>query len=133
MKTTVLDSYAVISYLQQQEGYEEVAAVFEECVTKDREVFMCIVNWGEVIYQALRRGGETRAKLAEDSIRALPIQLVEVNKELTLQAAHLKAFNKMSFADCYAAALAMKRKCELLTGDKEFKQVENKIKIRWIK
>jgi predicted nucleic acid-binding protein len=35
----------------------------------------------------------------------------------------------MSFADCYAAALAMKRKCELLTGDKEFKQVEDKIKI----
>jgi ribonuclease VapC len=129
MKISVLDSYAVISYLQQQEGYEEVAAVFEECVTKDREAFMCIVNWGEVIYQALRRGGETRAKLAEDSIRALPIQLVE----LTLQATHLKAFNKMSFADCYAAALAMKRKCELLAGDKEFKQVEDKIKVRWIK
>jgi ribonuclease VapC len=133
MKTTVLDSYAVISYLQQQQGYEEVAAVFEECVTKDREAFMCIVNWGEVIYQALRKGGETRARLAEDSIRALPIQLVEINKELTLQAAQIKAFNKMSFADCYAGALAMKRKCELLTGDKEFKQVEDKIKIRWIK
>jgi ribonuclease VapC len=133
MKTTVLDSYAVISYLQQQEGYEKIVAVFEECATKDREAFMCIVNWGEVIYQALRRGGEARAKLAEDSIRALPIQLIEINKELTLQAAYLKAFNKMSFADCYAAALAMKRKCELLTGDKEFKQVEDKIKVRWIK
>ncbi|MFZ1978416.1 MAG: type II toxin-antitoxin system VapC family toxin [Bacteroidota bacterium] len=133
MKMTVLDSYAVISYLQQQEGYKEVAAVFEECVIKDREAFMCIVNWGEVIYHALRKGGETRAKLAEDSMRALPIQLVEVDKELTLQAAHFKAFHKMSFADCYAAALAVKKKCEILTGDKELKQVENKIKVRWIK
>ncbi len=129
MKTTVLDSYAVITYLQQQEGYEKVAAIFEECVTKDREAFMCIVNWGEVIHQALRTGGETRAKLAEDSMRALPIQLIEV----TLQAAHFKAFHKMSFADCYAAALALKKKCELLTGDKDFKQVETKIKVRWIK
>jgi len=38
----------------------------------------------------------------------------------------------MSFADCYAAALAMKKKCGILTGDKEFKKVENKIKIRWM-
>jgi len=133
MKATVLDSYAVITYLQKQQGYEDVAMIFEECVSKDREVFLCIVNWGEVIYQALRTGGEERAELAEDIMRALPINLVEANKELTLQAARLKAFNKMSYADCYAAALAMKKKCELMTGDKEFKQVEKDIKIRWIK
>ena len=133
MKATVLDSYAVITYLQKQQGYEGVAMIFEECVSKDREVFLCIVNWGEVIYQALRTGGEERAQLAEDIMRALPINLVEANKELTLQAARLKAFNKMSYADCYAAALAMKKKCELMTGDKEFKQVEKDIKIRWIK
>jgi ribonuclease VapC len=133
MKAVVLDSYAMISYLQKQEGYDKVAAIFDECVTKDHEAFMSIVNWGEVIYQALRSGGETRAKLAEDTMRALPVQLIEANKELTLQAAHLKAFNKMSYADCFAAALAIKKKCELVTGDKEFKQVEKDIKIRWIK
>lgn len=132
MKATVLDSYALISYLQQQEGYETVARIFEECVVKDREVFVCVVNWGEVIYQAMRRGGETRAKLAEEAMRALPIQLVEANKELTYIAATLKASHKMSYADCYAAALAIKRKCELVTGDKEFKQVEKQVKIKWI-
>lgn len=132
MKATVLDSYAVISYLQQQEGYEDVSKIFEECVAKDREVFLCVVNWGEVIYQALRRGGEARARLAEDSMRALPIQLVEANKELTYQAARIKATNKMSYADCFVAALAIKKKCEIVTGDKEFKQVEKDVKIRWI-
>ncbi|MCL4511760.1 MAG: type II toxin-antitoxin system VapC family toxin [Bacteroidetes bacterium] len=133
MKTTVLDSYAVISYLQQQEGYQEVATIFDECAAKDREVFLSIINWGEVIYQAIRRGGETRAKLAEDAMAALPIQLVEANKELTHQAAVLKASNKMSYADCFAAALAVKKKGELVTGDSEFKQVEKQVKVRWIK
>ncbi len=132
MKAAVLDSYAVIAYLDREPGYDEVAKLFEECVTKDREVFVCVVNWGEVVYHALRSGGESMAKLAEDAMRALPIQVVEANKDLTLQAAYLKAFNKMSYADCFAAALAMKKKCELLTGDKEFKQVEKEIKIRWI-
>lgn len=132
MKAAVLDTYALIAYLDKEPGYEEVAKLFEECVAKDREVFACVVNWGEVIYHALRSGGENMAKLAEDTMRALPLQIEEANKDLTLQAAHLKAFNKMSYADCFAAALAMKRKCELVTGDKEFKQVEKNIKIRWL-
>jgi ribonuclease VapC len=132
MKATVLDSYAVIAFLEREEGYNEVAKVFEECVAKDREVFLCVVNWGEVIYHALRNGGERMAQLAEDSMKALPIQVVEANKDITLQAAHLKATNKMSYADCYAAALAIKKRCEVVTGDKEFKQVEKDIKVRWI-
>jgi uncharacterized protein len=132
MKAAVLDSYAVISYLDRESGYGEVAKLFEECVAKDREVFVCVVNWGEVIYHALRSGGKDMAKLAEDAMRALPIQVIDANKELTLQAAHLKAFNKMSYADCFAASLAMKKKCELVTGDKEFKQVEKDVKIRWL-
>ena len=133
MKATVLDSYALISYLEREQGYEEVAKVFDECVAKDREVYVCVVNWGEVIYHALRAGGEKAATLAEDAMRALPMEVVEVNIDLALQAAHLKAFNKMSYADCFSAGLAMKKKCELVTGDKEFKQIEDKLKIRWIK
>lgn len=132
MKAAVLDSYALIAYLDKEPGYEEVAKLFEECVTKDREVFACVVNWGEVIYHALRSGGDTMARLAEDAMRALPLEIVEANRELTLQAAYLKAHNKMSYADCFAGALAMRRKCELVTGDKEFKQIEKNVKIRWI-
>jgi predicted nucleic acid-binding protein len=132
VKAAVLDSYALIAYLDKEPGYEEVAKLFDESMAKDREVFVCVVNWGEVIYHALRSGGENTARLAEDAMRALPLKIVEVDQDLTLQAAHLKASNKMSYADCFAAALAIKRKCELVTGDKEFKQVEKTIKVRWI-
>jgi ribonuclease VapC len=133
MKATVLDSYALISYLEREAGYEEVAKILDESVSKDREVFLCVVNWGEVIYHALRAGGEKTASLAEDAMRALPVQIIEANKDLTLQAARLKASRKMSYADCFAAALAIRKKCELVTGDKEFKQVQHELKITWIK
>jgi predicted nucleic acid-binding protein len=52
--------------------------------------------------------------------------------ELAKKAAELKASRKMSHADCFAAALAKLRKAELVTGDKEFKQVEGEVKILWI-
>ncbi len=136
MKAAVLDSYALIAFLEREEGYADVAALFEECVAKDREVFLCIVNWGEVIYHALRTGGEKTAQLAEDAMRALPIQLVgldEKNREITLRAAQFKAHHRMSYADCFAAALAFRKKCELVTGDKEFRDVEGDVKIRWIR
>jgi len=132
VKAAVLDSYALIAYLDKEHGYGDVAKIFEECVARDREVFVCIINWGEVIYHAIRSGGEKTARLAEDAMRALPLELVDVNKELALQAAHLKASNRMSYADCFATALAMRKKCELVTGDKEFKQVEKNVKVRWI-
>ena len=132
MKAAVLDSYAIITFLQRQPGYEEVAKLFEECTAKDRELFVCVVNWGEVIYHALRAGGEEKAQLAEEVMRAIPITVLDANREIALQAARFKAFLKMSYADCFAAALAMKKKCELVTGDKEFKMVEKEVKVRWI-
>lgn len=39
----------------------------------------------------------------------------------------------MSYADCFAAALAKENRAELLTGDKEFEQLEGEIKIAWLR
>ena len=65
-------------------------------------------------------------------ISTLPIQIVPADLELAKQAAEFKASKKMSYADCFAAALAKLRKAELVTGDKEFKQVEGEVKILWL-
>ena len=43
-----------------------------------------------------------------------------------------KAGKKMSYADCIAAATAKLHKAELVTGDKDFKQVEDEVQILWI-
>ena len=132
MKPIVLDSYALIAYLNKEEGYGKVSEVFEKCVDVNEYALMCVVNFGEVYYHALRVGGEQKAKLVFEIVRALPIDIVEANINLTLQAAEYKAFNKMSYADAYAAALTKLRKAQLMTGDKEFKTLENEIKILWL-
>jgi predicted nucleic acid-binding protein len=40
-----------------------------------------------------------------------------------------KSSNKMSYADCFAAALAKLRKVELVTGDGDFRQVEGEVRL----
>jgi predicted nucleic acid-binding protein len=38
----------------------------------------------------------------------------------------------LSYADCFAAALAKISNCELLTGDPEFKSIEKEINVHWL-
>ena len=44
----------------------------------------------------------------------------------------LKGTYKIAYADCFAAALTMKLKATLVTGDPEFQQIEKLIDIEWI-
>jgi len=128
----VLDSWALLCYLEQEPGYEKVIDLFEKAVESSKPLLMCIVNWGEVYYQVMRRFGDQKAQEIEQLAQTLPITLIEANKELTREAARIKAKKRMAYADCFAVALARLRKAELYTGDPEFKAVEKEVKIVWL-
>ena len=132
MKNFVLDTFSLIAYFEDEEGASKVADIIELSLHHETELFLSVINWGEMYYIALREGGEERAELYKSIIQRYPIIIVEANKELTLTAARFKAFHKMSYADAFAAALAKMKKAILVTGDKEFKSVEKEIKINWI-
>jgi len=128
----VLDSWALLSYLERGRGYEKIIELFEGAVESSRPLLMCIVNWGEVYYQVVRRFGEQKAQEIEKLIQTFPIALVDANKELTREAARIKATKRIAYADCFAVALARLKKAELYTGDPEFKAVDKDIKVVWL-
>ena len=128
----VLDSWALLCYLERESGFEKIIQAFEEAVNASRPLLMTVINWGEVYYQVTRRFGEDRAREIERLIDSFPIVLVDIDRDLTREAARLKATQKMAYADCFAAALAKQRKAALYTGDPEFRSVEKEIKILWL-
>ena len=130
--TRVLDSYSLIAYFEGEAGKDTVIEVFRSARDSGKDLFLSVVNWGEVFYIALREEGRERADEVAHLMSTLPIQVVPADLELAKQAAEFKATKKMSYADCFAAALAKLRKAELVTGDKEFKQVEGEVKVAWI-
>ena len=130
--TRVLDSYSLIAYFEGEAGKDTVIEVFRSARDSGKDLFLSVVNWGEVFYIALREEGRERADEVAHLMSTLPIQVVPADLELAKQAAEFKAMKKMSYADCFAAALAKLRKAELVTGDKEFKQVEGEVKVAWI-
>ena len=82
----------------------------------------------------MRRGGESAAKSIAGDIGQMPIHIVEsATFDLVRQAAVFRATKKLSYADCFAAALAKIRRAEFVTGDPEFKTMEGELKIGWLK
>jgi predicted nucleic acid-binding protein len=132
MKRYIFDSSALISYLDGEANAVKVADYLEEINEKGLEAFVCVINYGEVYYHFLRTGGNHTGETILSAIKTLPVKIVEANLELTLRASRIKASNKMSYADCFAAALTENRKGILITSDKEFKQIEKNIKIDFL-
>ncbi len=130
--TRVLDAHGLLVFLEKEAGYEKVEQSLIAAIEKDTCLLMTSVNFGEVNYIVLRECGLAKVQEIEKIIRTLPIEIVDVDMELAKEAACFKAVHKMSYADCFAAALAKLHKGEIITGDKEFKSVENEIKIAWL-
>jgi len=127
----VLDAHAVLALLTGEPGGREV----KEMIGRSHPgapCLMTVVNWGEVYYKLIRSEGAKVADRTMDRLGAQPIRLVDVDLPLVRQAAAFKAAGGLSYADCFAAALARREHAELVTGDREFKAVENEIRIRWI-
>lgn len=133
MTKLVFDSWAVLAILQGEPAGQEALSLMADCLESGGEVFLATINAGEIWYNVARRRSDTDADHTIDELRAWGIQLIDAGWELTRQAARFKAKGKMSFADAFAAALAKQSKCELVTGDPEFKVVESDVKIRWLK
>jgi ribonuclease VapC len=132
-KTIVLDSWAIMSYLQDEPSAEKVADMIADAHEEDVPLLMSVVNAGEVWYIIARRTSEADADRSLRQLKQLGIEMVDADWEIAHQASKFKAKKKMSFADCFAAALAKQRKALLLTGDPEFKQVEAEVTIDWLK
>ena len=128
----VLDSYSLIAYIEGEAGKDTMIEVFRSARDSGKHCLLSVVNWGEVYYITLREAGQQRADEVAHLVQTLPIHLVTVDLELAKQAAIYKSARKMSYADCFAAALAKHRRVELVTGDKEFKQVEKELKVLWL-
>ncbi|MGH9428797.1 MAG: PIN domain-containing protein, partial [Terriglobia bacterium] len=94
-------------------------------------VLMSVVNWGEVYYSIWRKYGEEVAHRKLGQIAQLPLEVVDVDMEMTKLAASFKARYKLPYADAFAAALAQQRKAVLITGDNDFAQVEKQVSILW--
>ena len=133
MATKVLDSWALMALFNNEPAADAVEKILEQASAERHKLLMSVVNWGEVYYSVMRGVSAAMAEQKLKEMDAMPIEIVGADLHLTKQAAIFKATKKMSYADCFGAALAKIKNAEFVTGDPEFKEVEKEIKINWLK
>ncbi len=131
-KAIVLDTWSVMAYFEDEPAAEQVETTITSAHENEIPLLMSVVNVGEVWYLFARQSSAEEANQTIVELKQLGIRFVDADWELAKEAAIFKSKNKMSLADCFAAALAKVNKADLVTGDKEFKQVESDVKIAWL-
>jgi predicted nucleic acid-binding protein len=131
-KSIVLDSWAVIAYLEGEPSAKRVADHIADAHEEHIPLFMSVVNAGEVWYIIAREASVSDADRSITELRHLGIEFIDADWTLAREAGGFKSKHKMSFADCFAAALAKHKKASLITGDPEFKQLEQEITVDWL-
>jgi predicted nucleic acid-binding protein len=129
-KKSVLDAYALLAYLKKESGH---ARVRDLLASESSSLFINAINVGEVFYIFARAHGIKAAEYFQSVILpSLPVHIVENALDDVLQAARIKAAHALSFADCFAAATAIRESACLVTGDPEFKKLEKALQIEWL-
>lgn len=128
----VLDSWSVMAFLEDEPAGKKIADIIAGAHEQGTPIMMTVINVGEVWYIIAREVSAAEAEKAVEELRHLGIRFIDADWNLSREAAEIKAGHKMSFADCFAAALAKRHKARLITGDPEFRQIEAVVPITWV-
>lgn len=114
--TFVFDACAVIALLRGEDGAETVASLLGEPKYRCR---LQAVNLCEVYYDGIRRGDTTDAARLEELLTKSGFDIeTEVSRSLWESVGRLKAtLRKISLADCFALAFALRENGTLVTSD----------------
>jgi predicted nucleic acid-binding protein len=129
----VLDSSAVIRYIDNEAGAERVEEIFNTFVAGQVEICISAVQWGEVAGNLRKRLGALREASILLTLLPSESEIVAVTGERAVRAAEIKVDRKISYADAFALELAMGSPDHVLvTADYGFKPVDDLAQIEFL-
>jgi predicted nucleic acid-binding protein len=132
VKTQVLDSWAILEWINgRQPAGKLVSDVLAQAEAGKIRLLMSAINTGEIYYFLRKHHNVTLADDWRALSQTLPVTVEVPTMADIWDAAVLKGQFPISYADAFAAALARKYACALVTGDREFRSVAH-LKLHWI-
>jgi predicted nucleic acid-binding protein len=132
LKTRVLDSWPILEWIEEKQPATDIVDnLLADAESGAARLLMSAINVGEVYYFVRKYHGETLAESWRESSRTLPITIEVPTADEIWDAALLKGKYPIAYEDAFAAALAQKYRCPLLTGDPDFRRLPN-LELDWI-
>ena len=132
MKRILFDAHAILRWTQKGRGYQKVKSLLIACREESALGYMNQINLGEVYYKTIRAIELEEAQKFLENFLRLPLSIILPDSELIWKASEIKAEYAISYADCFAAATAIRYKATILTGDPEFKKIESLVSVEWL-
>lgn len=128
----VLDAFAVVAFIEDEPGAAEVEAILTRAGGADLAVLISAVNLGESWNALGRAYGPDAADECIAALLDLGLAVVSADWDLARAAADFKRLGGVSYADCFAAALAERNDAPAVTGDPEFKRLGAGVRVQWL-
>ena len=131
----VLDSWPVLEWIKDREpASSRFGAILKDAAAQSVRLDMTRINYGEVIYSVRKANDLPDRETALRTFLSLPIRVHSVSDSLVDEAVELKSIYPFSFADAFAAALALRLQAPLVTGDPEFRKLESdgSLQLHWV-
>jgi predicted nucleic acid-binding protein len=132
MKSYVLDASALLRFFEDGPGAARVEDLINQAEGGRVRLLLSAVNWGEVYYVIRRARGKEEAESQSYKFRSIPVEVVDVDWQRAERAGAYRQKFRIPYADAFAAALAAEHTAILLTGDYDFKTIENVIKVEFL-
>jgi uncharacterized protein len=128
----VLDAWALVAMLQGEEpAARDVRDLLQQAQSDDTiQLFVSVVNLGEVYYIISRARGDNEAQESIDDLKKQPLTLISATDERVMAAARFKAAHPVSYADAFAAATSLELEAILVTGDPELVQLKEHLRLQ---
>jgi predicted nucleic acid-binding protein len=104
--TFVLDTSAVLRYIDNEAGADRVSAVFLAQASGTSRVIISAVNWGELTSTLLKRYGPQAAQAARKGLGDLRIEVISANAGRAVRSAEIKFKYGIPYADAFGVELA---------------------------
>ncbi len=133
MTVYVLDSSAVLRYIDGEAGGDRVNAIFKAAVQRKDEMRIPALQWGEIAGELRKRLGTTEGMRVLESLAPLELEVVSASGERAVHAAALRMDHHIAYVDAFAIDLAMDSADHVLvTADYDFKAADDLARIEFL-
>jgi PIN domain nuclease of toxin-antitoxin system len=129
----VLDSSAILRYLDGEAGSERVAEIIKDHMTGRCEAVICSLHWGEIAGQTCKQRGVPAMERVLSRLAAFGIQVVAVDGDRAVRAALIRFRRAVPYVDAFGVELtADSRESVFVTADFDFKAAKRDVKIEFL-
>jgi predicted nucleic acid-binding protein len=129
----VLDSSAVLRFLDKEAGWHRIAAILQAKKDRTAEVTISAIQFGEIAGIVRKKAGAHVQKRTLEDLSFFQLSVEPATGKRAVHAAEIKEDRKLPYADAFALDLAMDSPDHVLvTADYDFKNVADLARIEFL-